>query len=236
MQQLSKTKTVLYHLYPGVLICICFISMALLFQQYWWPPQLSLLIAIAVAAVPLLLLHLKKARRAENKKTILELNGLQNKLPNRLLIIYVAVLVVSSFLIWGITQPWNEIIVRKLFSWLPDWYRVQDFSGYSRQVIVITLVLNLVLNGMLAPVVEEFYFRGYLLPRMAAWGKWAFLANAVLFSLYHLWQPDIWLTLIISLLPMTYLVWKTKDLRIGIYTHCLINIIGALLTFGLLLK
>ncbi|HXL59059.1 MAG TPA: CPBP family intramembrane glutamic endopeptidase, partial [Chitinophagaceae bacterium] len=90
------------------------------------------------------------------------------------------------------------------------------------------------LNGFLAPYVEEIYFRGYLLPRMAAWGKWAFVLNAILFSLYHFWQPYIYLTLILSLLPMTYMVWKTKDLRLGILTHCLLNIIGALLAFGLL--
>jgi uncharacterized protein len=110
---------------------------------------------------------------------------------------------------------------------------VQDFTGFSKQAIVLTLLLNLFLNGLLAPLVEEFYFRGYLLPRMANWGKWAFVLNAVLFSLYHFWQPYIWSTLIISLLPMTWAVWKTKDLRVGIYTHCILNVIGALLSFGL---
>ena len=37
---------------------------------------------------------------------------------------------------------------------------------------------------------EEFIFRGVLLPKMAgAFGKWDWVANGILFSLYHLHQP-----------------------------------------------
>jgi membrane protease YdiL (CAAX protease family) len=140
------------------------------------------------------------------------------------------------FFIWGITQPLNKIITEKLFTWLPAWYTVQDFTGYSKKIIVVTLIFNLVINGILAPIVEEYYFRGYLLPRMAAWGKWSFVVNAILFSLYHFWQPHVYLTLLIALLPLSWLVWKTRDLRVGIYTHCALNIIGALASFGLLMK
>jgi len=140
------------------------------------------------------------------------------------------------FLVWGITQPLDKIISQKLLAWLPPWFTVQDFQNYSREIIVLTLVVNLVVNGFLAPFFEEFYFRGYLLPRMAVWGKWAFVCNALLFSLYHFWQPNVYLTLILSLLPMTWLVWKTRDLRLAILTHCLLNIVGALLSFGLIVK
>jgi membrane protease YdiL (CAAX protease family) len=38
-------------------------------------------------------------------------------------------------------------------------------------------------------VVEEMYFRGYLLPRISRLGAWAPLVNTVLFSLYHLFTP-----------------------------------------------
>jgi uncharacterized protein len=71
---------------------------------------------------------------------------------------------------------------------------------------------------------------------MEAWGKWPFLINAILFTLYHFWQPYIYLMLLIALLPLSWAVWKTKDLRVGIYTHSALNIIGALASFGLLMK
>ena len=236
MNQLSKTKSILYHLYPGVIITGCFIVLTPFVIQHHYPPQFSLLLSIIIVAIPLMTVHLLAVKKSENHKTVLQVNGYTNKLSTGKLILYAVGLVVFSFLVWGITQPLDKIITAKLFSWLPDWYTVQDFNGYSKDSIQVTLIVNLILNGLLAPLVEEFYFRGYLLPRMAAWGKWAFVLNAVLFSLYHFWQPYIYLTLIISLLPMAWLVWKTKDVRLAILTHCLLNITGALLSFGLLAK
>ncbi|CAN5834596.1 hypothetical protein BH10BAC2_BH10BAC2_22230 [soil metagenome] len=236
MQQLTKTKTILYHFYPGVIITACFILITPVVIAYQYPPQFGLLLSIAIAAIPILITHLLVAKKREHKTNIRQLNGYTNKLPTGRLILYASGLVVFAFLVWGITQPLDKLITEKFFSWLPAWYTVQGFNGYSKEVIQTTLIANLILNGFLAPFVEEFYFRGYLLPRMQSWGKSAFTLNAVFFSLYHLWQPYIYITLIISLLPMTWLVWKTKDLRLGILTHCLLNIVGALLSFGLLMK
>ena len=236
MNQLSKTKSIIYHLYPGAVISLCFIVLTPFIIQLHFPPQLSLLISIIIVAIPLLIAHLLSVKKKENLRSLLLINGYNNKLPKGRLILYALGLVVFAFLVWGITQPLDKVITAKLFSWLPDWYTVQDFNRYNKESIRVTLIFNLILNGFLAPLVEEFYFRGYLLPRMAAWGKWAFVLNAVLFSLYHFWQPYIYLTLILSLLPMTWLVWKTKDLRLAILTHCLLNIVGALLSFGLLAK
>ena len=236
MQQLSKTRAVLFHLYPGVISTVCFALLTPLFLKYQLPPQFSILLIIAIVAVPLLLLHINRAKKEEQKDKLTQINGYNNKLTTSRLILCIAGLVMFMFFIWGITQPLNKIITEKLFTWLPAWYTVQDFTGYSKKIIVVTLIFNLVINGILAPIVEEYYFRGYLLPRMAAWGKWSFVVNAILFSLYHFWQPHVYLTLLIALLPLSWLVWKTRDLRVGIYTHCALNIIGALASFGLLMK
>jgi membrane protease YdiL (CAAX protease family) len=232
--QLSRTQTVFYHLYPGIFILLFFIFVTPALVSHNYPPQLGLMLSIILVAIPLLLLHLKRMRKKENRENILQLNGFTNTLGAGKLLLYSLSLVVFAFLIWGITQPIDTIIADKLFKWLPHWFFVQNFNGYSKKVILLTLILNLTLNGFLAPFIEELYFRGYLLPRMKVWGKWAFVLNAFLFSIYHFWQPQIYLTLVLSLLPMTWLVWKTKDLRLGILTHCLLNIIGALLSFGLL--
>lgn len=236
MEQLSKLKSVFYHLYPGVLITVGFVVLTPVIIKAHYPPQLSLLICVAVIAFPLLTGHLLWVKKKEHKESIWQLNGYNNKLPAGKLILFSLGLVVFAFLMWGITQPLNNLLTTKLFYWLPNWYTVQDFKGYDKRTIEITLVLNLILNGFLAPVIEEFYFRGYLLSRMETWGKWSFVVNALLFSLYHFWQPYIYVTLLLSLLPMVYLVKRTRDLRLGILTHCLLNIIGALLSFGLIFK
>ena len=54
---------------------------------------------------------------------------------------------------------------------------------------IVTLCAFFVLNGVIGPVVEELYFRGFLLPRMERLGRWAPLVNATLFSIYHFWSP-----------------------------------------------
>ena len=236
MQQLSRPKAIFYHLYPGILITLGFIFLGPAAIRFGFPAQFGMLISILVVALPLLLLHLKRASEKEGKNHIRELNGLAQKLPATKLILYSIGLVVLAFLIWGATQPLNQLITARLFPWLPSWFTVQDFAGIQKKEIEITLILNLVLNGFLAPLVEEFYFRAYLLPRMASFGKSAVLMNTVLFSFYHFWQPYIYLTLILSLLPMVWLVWKTKDIRLAILTHCLLNITGAILSFGLAMK
>ena len=236
MQQLTKTQTIVFHLYPGIFIAIFFSLLTPFLLQYNLPPQFSILIVIALVAIPLLVWHLSKSRREEHKQRITDVNGYQSRISTAKLILYISGLVIFMFLIWGVTQPLNKIVAEKLFRWLPSWYTVQDFNGYGKQAVLITLVLNLLLNGIIAPLIEEYYFRGYLLPRMAVWGKWAFVVNAILFSFYHFWQPYVYLTLLIALLPLSWAVWKTKDLRVGIYTHCALNIIGALASFGLLLK
>lgn len=233
MKVLTSGQVILYHLYPGIIIGAAFILVASLLSSYQIPPQLSLMIVIFLVALPLLITHLMRVKKAEGLTSLAQTNGFTQKLPKGKLILYVTVLVLLSFLIWGLTSPLNTLLNDVIFYHIPQHYSLDHFSGYSKQLITITLIANLVLNGIVAPVAEELYFRGYLLSRMKS-GKWPFVVNAVLFSLYHFWQPGIYLTLILSLMPMTYAVWKTKDIRVGIYTHMALNLIGAILSFGYL--
>ncbi|MEB2778080.1 CPBP family intramembrane glutamic endopeptidase [Algoriphagus sp. D3-2-R+10] len=234
MIQHSKLKSIVYHLYPGILITLFFGVTTPYFVTMGFPPQLSMLIAIVVIVVPIILFHLNNAKKNENVKRIYDLVEYTETLPTYKLILYTLGLIIFAFLVYGLTQPINEIITDKFLYWLPDWYKARDFEGYSKSIILVTLIVNLILNGLLAPYLEELYFRGYLLPRMKTWGKFAPLMSAILFSLYHFWQPQIYLTLVIALFPMTYLVWKTKNLKLAIYTHCGLNIVGALLSFGMI--
>ncbi|MGZ3872962.1 MAG: CPBP family intramembrane glutamic endopeptidase [Mucilaginibacter sp.] len=234
MKQLSKLRSVIYHLYPGILITLAFILLAPLGIRYGYPPQFGMLMAVILVALPVLTIHLIRAKKEERYNKLSDLNGLKNRLPFFKLLLYALALVVLAFVIWGITQPVDQYLNKTLFGWLPAWYTVQSFSGYSLEKIKITLVINLIFNGIIAPFAEEVYFRGYLLPRMKSWGKYAFVANAALFSVYHFWQPYVYFTLILSLLPMIYMVYKTKDLRLGILTHSLLNIVGAILSFAMI--
>ena len=108
-------------------------------------------------------------------------------------------------------------------------------AEYPRSVLVVTLLLVLALSGVVAPIVEELYFRGYLLPRLSRLGGWAPALNVALFALYHLWTPWQTATRIISVLPAAYVVQRTKNIYSYMWVHCLLNTVGTLLTLAAVL-
>ena len=83
--------------------------------------------------------------------------------------------------------------------------------------------------GWLGPIVEELYFRGYLLPRMEWMGRWAPLVNVSLFSLYHFWSPWQMLGRILALAPTVYAVRWKENIYLGMVVHCTLNTLGIVL-------
>jgi uncharacterized protein len=86
---------------------------------------------------------------------------------------------------------------------------------------------------LLAPLGEELFFRGLLLPRMrAAFGRGDIVANGVLFGLYHLHQP--WsapASIIDGIVNQAYPTRRFRSIWIGVITHTVPSfvIIGAAL-------
>ena len=113
------------------------------------------------------------------------------------------------------------------FSWMPEWalnpISEAPAATGADTAGVVTAVGFLLILVIVAPLVEELYFRGYLLPRIGRFGAWAALINASLFASYHLWKPWDAINLIVVLAPMVYVVWRTKDIRVGIAVHLSLN-------------
>jgi membrane protease YdiL (CAAX protease family) len=91
------------------------------------------------------------------------------------------------------------------------------------------------LNGFVGPIVEELYFRGYLLPRMDWMGRWAPLVNVSLFSLYHFWSPWQIVGRILGFGPTVYAVRWKENIYLGMVVHCTLNTLGIILVAGLVL-
>jgi hypothetical protein len=125
-------------------------------------------------------------------------------------------------------DEWTE---RTLFAWLPPWFYVDDFAvsatSYSPAALKVTAVALLLLNGLPGPIVEELYFRGFLLPRMERYGRWAPALNVLLFSLYHLYTPWQNLSRIVGLLPLAYFVRHKRNIYVGMIAHCALNLVGS---------
>jgi uncharacterized protein len=78
----------------------------------------------------------------------------------------------------------------------------------------------LIFVAVLSPLIEELYFRGYLLPRMK--GKSAILFHSFLFAAQHVLEPWLIITRTLGLLPILLGV-KKKNIYIGIIVHILVN-------------
>lgn len=221
------TLVVLF-LVPGMLISIAYACLASPIINLELPSIVILALAGLFVLVPVELgIMLYRCKKDFGVLSLRKMIPYQNSIP-----IKTYLWVVPLMLIWVITimvlgAGVNEFIRNLLFSWVPDWYLISDnYLAYDTWKIVVAFLCAVLVGGIILPIVEEIYFRGYLLPRMEWMGKWAPLVNAFLFSLYHFWTPWQTLTRTLALLPFCYVAYKTKNIKVTIIVHCLLNIMG----------
>lgn len=241
IEQHSLGRSILLHLIPGVLITAFYALTAKPIIEAGYPAIVALMLGILFVLIPVELGYLLYQGRKRNNRISLEGIVLyRHTLPIWQFAVLILSLLVWAGLLFAIATPIDTFFIDNFFAWIPEWYFFADFSEglsqYSSSAITVTIVLALVLNGVAGPVVEELYFRGYLLPRISRYGWWAPVLNAVLFSIYHFFSPWQNLIRILALLPMTFIAQWKKNIFIGMWQHVLLNTIGVLLIIVLLLS
>ena len=223
IKQFNIAQIILYHLLPGIPILCLAIVLSNPFWGFGLPILLALMFAILFGLIPVQLGIIFIYARKQQKR-FSETIGFRNKLPTSKLWLWSVLLLLFCILIF-MTLSKLEHQLWTVFNWIPEWFRLDRFSigNQSETIIWTTLILGFILNGILGPLVEEIYFRGFLLPRMNKLGKWGPLANGILFSIYHFFTPWENITRIIAVTPFIYAVWHNKDIRIGIAVHLLLN-------------
>ena len=90
-------------------------------------------------------------------------------------------------------------------------------------LMVVTNVFNL--------LGEDFLFRGVLLPKMeGVFGRWSWLANGVLFGLYHVHTPWVILQNVISgPLALAFPSWRYRSTWMSIIIHSAQSVFGMVL-------
>ena len=111
-----------------------------------------------------------------------------------------------------------------------------QIASFSQKMLSASQMMGVLFNGIAGPMVEELYFRGYLLPRISRLKGWAPLLNVFLFSVYHFFTPWRNLERILALLPGIYIIQWKKNIYLGMIPHCLLNATGMLLMTPLLFK
>lgn len=235
-EQLTLPTLLGLFIVPGALITIVYVVLAPFVDAVGFPPIAALLVAILIVLVPFELGVILRASRGQGIRSVM---SYRRPLPIRDWLWLVPVLIVAAFVGFGVSMAIEPTIIDSMFGWLPDWFirpidpdRVRE---YSREAWLVTLAAYFVLNGFVGPIVEELYFRGYLLPRMEWMGRWAPLVNVSLFSLYHFWSPWQVLGRILALAPTVYAVRWKENVYLGMVVHCTGNILGIILVGSLVL-
>ena len=96
-------------------------------------------------------------------------------------------------------------------------------------LVVVQAVFNTILG-------EEFLFRGVLLPRMeGVFGRWSWVANSVLFGLYHVHIPWVIPNAVLTGLLYTYPAYRYRSTWMSIIVHSAQSVYFAFLVLGVVL-
>lgn len=231
---------VVLHILPGAIASVIYILAVPLFAKLGYPTLTVLYLPMILAVILMEMGYL--FYQGKKKNGVLSLRGVVNyrePIPVWMYLAFPLLILVWGILVTGLVSPVDNLLLNKLFTWLPDWYALRDVlaikTQYPHAAILFTAICALLLNGLAGPIVEELYFRGHLLPRLARFGNWSPLLNVVLFSLYHFWTPWMFFSRVVLLIPMVYLVRQKRNIYIGMIAHCLLNLIGTLVLFAQLL-
>ncbi|WP_163513546.1 CPBP family intramembrane glutamic endopeptidase [Fodinicola acaciae] len=221
--QHSLPLSIALHLVPGALVVAAYFLVNPLVHAAGCPSFLSWAIALCVILGPVLVGLLWLGRRRNGRYSLRGvLKYLDKPVSRGKLVAIVAALIVWFVVVSLALTVLDNAIYQAFFTWLPfdgAGSATGYLAGYPRSTIIATLAVCLPLTGFALPLIEELYFRGFLLPRLPQLGRWAPLVNTVLFSLYHFWSPWGFVSRVIFFLPGPLLVWWKKDLRLSIGMH-----------------
>jgi membrane protease YdiL (CAAX protease family) len=221
-------------LFPGIIILLIVVVLSNPKIGINFSVYLSLMLAVALGLIPTELGILKYFAWKNNKK-IKGIILFKEKTPLKMAAASIIIPFVSALAVFIIVSPYELKLWGNTFDFIPDWFKIYKTNFKELAYLKISLTLSFVFNGFLGPIVEELYFRGFLLPRMNKLGKFAPLVNTAIFSLYHLFTPWENITRILAITPLAYSVWINKNIKIGIIIHCSINVFSCIGTMAAVL-
>ena len=219
----STPQSILFHLLPGMLVGGFYFLARQPVARLGYPSIFAQMLAFALVLVPFELGFLFiQGKKMTGRFTLRGILGYCNSIPWWQYAVWPILIFVVVGAIFTIFKPVDVFLQTRLFFWLPDINPGLD-NQYSRLVLIVTYTLFLIFNVFLAPIVEELYFRGYLLPRIH--GRLAPLFHSFLFAAVHTFTPWMMITRTIGLLPLIFGTTR-KNLYVGMIVHILANSVG----------
>jgi membrane protease YdiL (CAAX protease family) len=236
----------------GILSWIVFPLMALDFDSDPLAFGVTLLVLLALGLVWLFVLSMIIVRREEGDlrwatvKRRLRLNVPREPAtgaPRARLFLWVVPFIVGVAVIEIVLNTPLENAWVSIFPFLaePEGRSFDAFLG-SQEVLeglvgawwfFALVVVQSIFNSILG---EEFLFRGVLLPRMeGVFGRGSWVANNVLFALYHVHVPWVIPNAFLTGLLYTYPAYRYRSTWMSIIVHSIQNVYFAFLVLGVVL-
>ncbi|MBN1887362.1 MAG: CPBP family intramembrane metalloprotease [Thermoflexales bacterium] len=94
-------------------------------------------------------------------------------------------------------------------------------------LLAVTLLLNI--------LTEEFYFRAWMLPKLARYGEWSWVFNGVLFAFYHTFQLWLLPVLLVNSLGFAFVFYRSKSVWPPLAAHLIGNFFLGILSILMLM-
>jgi hypothetical protein len=219
-------QTTILHLVPGILITLVFATLAPLMERFQLPTFLALCVAGPAVLLPGGLGYLYLQGYCRNGR--LSLDGVvlyRSPLPWWQYVALVPLVVVASGGLITLLAPLSDALYQSWFApWLPKRYLLTpDLNAYDRPTLMLSYAILFVTISVIVPIIEEIWFRGYLLPRMAHLGLWGVVLASVLFALYHFWTPWLAVGRAVGLIPLILVAQWRRNIFIGMAAHIVAN-------------
>lgn len=229
ISQITFPRHVIYHFYVGIFITLFYVGVSPICIAAGLPGLAVLLLAELMILLPLVFGHLMySAKRSTHRFLITSILPYTHRIPPGVFLAWTLGGILASIILYVPLYPLGLYLRATLFYWLPEWYFNPSYGATDVGVMTNIYLIAMVIDGVLGPVAEELFFRGYLLPRMTYLKNWAPIVNGSLFGLYHIWQPHNWIALMGLGIVLSFVVWKTRNVYVAIAIHCTLNILGAL--------
>jgi membrane protease YdiL (CAAX protease family) len=224
------------HLAPGLVFSAFLWLLSGLFTRHGLTAYLAELIAIPICLVPLLAgIMAVWSRRPGEAGSVVRAIAYRERGTVSDYVLWPVLLYACWALCSLVILPLVGLLETWGFGWFPAQLHTSALLGGVAASAAaqrhVTFVLAILLSGGLAPLVEEAYFRGFLLPRMRHWGRIAPFANALLFGVYHFFTPWNLPAVFVAFLPVAFVVQARKNFRISLVVHALFNLTGVLTLF-----
>lgn len=230
-------KLIFLHLFPGIALSIMYIIFSKVGIFAGYPRTVILGIAAIFSMIPIELGYLfYVAKKEEGTFNIFKILGLKSKLKAKEFTLYTILLFVVGAILLMAFMPLSNYLLKTVFCWIPDWYNVdQDMSLFPKKYIILAVLVSFFISTFIIPIIEELYFRGFLLARMKWMGIYGVLFNVIFYSIYHFYQPWRIITRAVMMFPLYYFVYKKDSLKLGIVVHSLGNLLDVVAYMMLLI-